>query len=107
LKRLNVSQSIRDIRRPDALDLIYVNDVDACRLLINIDARTGYRSGRVHHESWRWPNGAWRIPGATGLGAWRCPRDHDGWQGMNVAGRAFGMSPLIPRKQAYRYRHKK
>jgi hypothetical protein len=84
-----MAAELRDIRRPDALDLIYVNDVDACRHLINI-------------ESWRWPNGAWRIPGAAGLGAWH----HDGWQGMNVAGRALGVSPLIPRKQAYRYRHK-
>jgi hypothetical protein len=45
--------------------------------------------------------------GAAALNAGRCARDHDGWQGLNVAGRALGKSTFSPGRQAYRYRQKK
>src|ERR1700694_4542995 len=99
-------QGIRDIWRPDALDLSCVNDIDACRHLIDLNPRirTRYRRRGVHHASWQGPHGARRISGAAGLGVWRGPRNHDGWQGLNGAGRVLGISTFIPTKQAYRYR---
>ena len=98
-------QSVGNIRRPHALNLICVNEIDACRNLINVDARTRYGSGRVHYKGWRWPNGARRITGPAGFCAWRRPGDHDRRQGLHVAGCALGLSRFISNKEASQYRN--
>src|SRR3984893_1782981 len=113
-------QSIRDIRRPEPLNLIYVNNVDACWHLFDVDARARYRSGRVQRRTWcrpgrdpwgeDWPRrseGARRSVGYTGLGFRRRWRDHDGGQRLNVVGRALGVRVFDPGRDACYYQHTK
>src|SRR3984893_10905121 len=67
-------QGIRDVQRMGALDLVYVNNIDACWNLIDINprTRTRYRRRGVYHASWQGPHGARRILVLAASNTWRC-----------------------------------
>jgi hypothetical protein len=102
-------QGIADVQRPGLLDLVGVDEVDARRHLLGIDAGARYRRGRVYHQLGYGPGDSSGVLGAAGLGARLRSGHHDGRQRLDT-GRFLGAGTIGPRTCAYRddkYRHDK